>query len=89
MMVQAVVVAAIVTDTDLNELDPAGLHTVIHHSAGDVDRMRREAATVVDDMHTRTGLWDRLPESTMSLPQVDAALLEYIQRLRPGTARGA
>lgn len=81
-------VAAIITDTNLVELDPQGFHSVIHHSTEDVARMRREAAPIVDQMHETTGLWDRLPESKTSLSDVDTALLAYIKGFAPGHRQG-
>lgn len=72
-------VAALVTDRNLNILDPEGFKMVVHFPAEEVTSLRAAAHPVVQEMHDQTGLWDRLPTGT-PLTEVDAKLHEYISQ---------
>lgn len=81
-------VAVLITDTDLNILDETGYQAVIYYSEEEVEAIKAKTSPYVIDMHTKTGLWDRLPQGK-PLEQVDAELLAYMKSLVPGekTAR--
>lgn len=72
-------VAAIVTDRNLNILDPLGFNMVIHYPKEEVAKLRNAAVPLVQDMHDKTGLWDRMPSGTPR-HEVDEKLHEYISQ---------
>lgn len=72
-------VAAIVTDRNLNILDPLGFNMVIQYPEEEVEAIRNASVPFVQDMHDKTGLWDRLPSGTPRL-EVDEKLHEYISQ---------
>jgi oligoribonuclease len=71
-------VAVLVTDSELNVLDP-GLDLVI--SASDADLDGRE--DVVAEMHAKSGLTDAVRASTLSLAEAEQQLLAYVKRFVP------
>lgn len=76
-------IAAIVTDTDLNELSEPFMR-IIHYPEAEAVRLRDEVANdFVRNMHQATGLWDLLPTGT-PVEQVDEELLAFIQTYAPG-----
>lgn len=70
-------VACLVTDLDLNILDEVGFNEVIHYPYAEIAEMRDNAAPVVQEMHDKTGLWNKLP-SGLPMTTVDSRLQEYI-----------
>lgn len=75
-------VAVLVTDADLNILDEEGYQSTIFYSRADVDRLISGTSEFVVNMHTATGLWDRLPEGKPQ-DQVDEELLAYMKEFVP------
>jgi oligoribonuclease len=71
-------VAAVVTDPDLKLLDD-GIDVVIHADDAALDGM----ADVVQQMHERSGLTTAVRESTVTLPQAEDIILEYVRRHVP------
>lgn len=77
-------VAALVTDRNLNILDPDGFNMVIHYPQEQVASLKAACNPYVQEMHEKTGLWERLPDGT-PLEQVDSKLHEYISQFsEPG-----
>lgn len=75
-------IACLITDWDLNFLEDAGFQKEIYYSAADVVNLKAETVPYVLEMHTKTGLWDRLPNGT-PVSEVDAGLLEYLREYIP------
>lgn len=75
-------VAILVTDTDLNILDEDGFEAVVQYTDAEVEEMKKSVIPYVLDMHTKTGLWERLPEGK-PLNQVEEEALAYIKRFAP------
>ncbi|WP_448624746.1 oligoribonuclease [Geodermatophilus sp. URMC 64] len=71
-------VAVLVTDSELNALDP-GLDLVISAPGDELDAM----TTVVADMHAKSGLTDAVRASTLSLAEAEQQLLAYIKQFVP------
>jgi oligoribonuclease len=71
-------VAVVVTDSQLNVLDP-GLDVVIHAEDADLDRMEE----VVTTMHAKSGLTDAVRASTVTLEDAAEQVLGYVQRFVP------
>ncbi|MGY1604717.1 oligoribonuclease [Geodermatophilus sp. SYSU D00815] len=71
-------VAVLVTDSELNPLDP-GLDLVINAPDDVLDGM----TDVVAEMHARSGLTDAVRASTLSLAEAEQQLLAYIKRFVP------
>lgn len=71
-------VAILVTDLDLNVLDDEGFHSVIHYYPDEIEAIKELTVPYVLDMHTKTGLWDKLHRGT-DLEIVDGELLEYMK----------
>ena len=71
-------VAVVVTDSQLNVLDP-GLDVVIHAEDADLDRMEE----VVTTMHAKSGLTDAVRASTVTLEDAAEQVLAYVQRFVP------
>lgn len=84
-------VACLMTDLDLNELDPQGFEATIRYTPEQAARMRAAAVSFVQEMHDRSGLWSMLsdPDVTSPLGEVQAELLDYVTRFAPAarTAR--
>jgi oligoribonuclease len=81
-------VACLVTDLELNILDETGYESVIWYPESCIDELKSKTDPYVVDMHTKTGLWDRLSQGTMK-HRVETELLEYIRNFipEPKTAR--
>ena len=75
-------IACLVTDEDLNILDTDGYQAVVRHGLWGARRAYRKAIPYVQDMHTITGLWDKL-EDGKPLKQIDDELFSYIARFSP------
>lgn len=71
-------VAFLVTDLDLNILDETGYQAVVHYPVEEVEAIKAKTNDYVVDMHTKTGLWDRLPQGK-PLEQIDDELLAYLK----------
>jgi oligoribonuclease len=71
-------VAVVVTDSDLNVLDP-GLDLIISADDADLDAMNE----VVDEMHRKSGLTDAVRAATLTVAEAEQQLLAYIKRFVP------
>jgi oligoribonuclease len=71
-------VAVLVTDSELNVLDP-GLDLVISADDADLDGMTE----VVAEMHRKSGLTDAVRGSTLTLAEAEQRLLAYVKRFVP------
>lgn len=71
-------VAALVTDADLNLLDP-GLDVIIHTSDDVLDTM----VPYVRDMHASSGLTEQVRSSTVTLGAAETMVLDYIRKYVP------
>jgi len=71
-------IAALVTDSDLNILG-AGIDVVIHTD----DEALAGMPEVVVAMHARSGLTERVRESTVTLEEAENMVLEYIREHVP------
>jgi len=74
---ELVEIAVVVTDFDLNVLDP-GFHIVIKPDASALENM----GEFVTEMHRSSGLLDEIPHG-VSLADAEFQALEYIQRFAP------
>jgi oligoribonuclease len=72
-------VAALVTDRNLNILDPNGFNMTIRYSPEEVAAIYETSDPYVQNMHKVTGLWEKLPNGT-PLAEVDDKLHEYISQ---------
>jgi oligoribonuclease len=71
-------VAVLITDSELNPLDP-GLDLVISADDADLDAM----TDVVVEMHAKSGLTDAVRASTLTVAEAEQQLLAYIKRFVP------
>jgi len=71
-------VAVVVTDSELNVLDP-GLDVIIHAEDADLDGMVR----VVTEMHAKSGLTEEVRASTVTLAEAEQQVLAYVKRFVP------
>ncbi|TFV64458.1 oligoribonuclease [Geodermatophilus sp. DF01-2] len=71
-------VAVLVTDSELNVLDP-GLDLVISADDADLDGM----VDVVAEMHAKSGLTDAVRASTLTVAEAEQQLLTYVKRFVP------
>jgi oligoribonuclease len=71
-------VAVLVTDSELNVLDP-GLDLIIGADDADLDDMD----DVVKEMHAKSGLTDEVRASTRTLAEAEQELLAYVKRFVP------
>lgn len=71
-------VAVVVTDSQLNVLDP-GLDVIIHAEDRDLAGM----ADVVTEMHAKSGLTEEVRASTVTLEEAQALVLAYVKRFVP------
>jgi oligoribonuclease len=71
-------IAVVVTDSDLNVLDP-GLDLII--SAGDADLDGMDEFVV--EMHRKSGLTDAVRAATLTVPEAEQQVLAYIKRWVP------
>jgi oligoribonuclease len=75
-------VAALVTDIDLNIVDAEGYQAVVKYNPSEVDLVQSMTNDYVLNMHSKTGLWRKLP-SGKPLAQIDDELLAYISHYVP------
>ena len=71
-------IAALVTDSDLNILGE-GVDVVIHADDAALAAMPQ----VVTEMHAKSGLTDRVRESTVTMAQAEQLVLDYIREFVP------
>jgi oligoribonuclease len=71
-------VAVLVTDSELNVLDP-GLDLIISADDADLDAMN----DVVAEMHAKSGLTDAVRRSTLTVAEAEQQLLAYVKRFVP------
>jgi oligoribonuclease len=71
-------VAVVVTDSQLNVLDP-GLDVIIHAE----DSALAGMADVVTEMHARSGLTEEVRASTVTLEEAAEQVLAYVKRFVP------
>ena len=71
-------VAVVVTDSQLNVLDP-GLDVIIHADEADLAAM----GDVVTEMHATSGLTEAVRASTVTLAQAEDLVLDYVKRFVP------
>jgi oligoribonuclease len=71
-------VAVLVTDSELNVLDP-GLDLVISADDADLDGMD----LVVLEMHAKSGLTDQVRASTLTMADAEQQVLAYVKRFVP------
>ncbi|MBT0568277.1 oligoribonuclease [Williamsia sp. CHRR-6] len=67
-------IAALVTDSDLNILGD-GVDVVIHADDADLDAM----PDVVKKMHAASGLTDEVRASTVTVPEAEKMVLDYVR----------
>jgi len=75
---QLIEVAVVVTDSQLNVLDP-GLDVVIHAD----DDVLAGMVDVVREMHGRSGLTEEVRASTVTLAEAEQQVLDYVKRFAP------
>ncbi|MGJ0121612.1 oligoribonuclease [Williamsia sp. MIQD14] len=68
-------IAALVTDSDLNILGD-GVDVVIHADDADLDAM----PDVVKKMHAASGLTDEVRASTITVPEAEKMVLDYVRK---------
>ncbi|MCV2490864.1 oligoribonuclease [Geodermatophilus sp. YIM 151500] len=71
-------VAVVITDSELNVLDP-GLDLVIAADDATLDAME----DVVAEMHAKSGLTDAVRSATLTVPEAEQQLLAYVKRFVP------
>ena len=71
-------IAVLVTDSELNILDD-GVDVVIHADDAALDAM----PDVVRDMHASSGLTPLVRESTVTMAEAEAAVLDYVRKHVP------
>jgi oligoribonuclease len=71
-------VAVLVTDSELNVLDP-GLDLIVSADDADLDGMTE----VVAEMHAKSGLTEEVRASTLTLAEAEQELLAYVKRFVP------
>jgi oligoribonuclease len=76
---ELVEIAVVITDFELNVLDP-GLSIVIRPDASALENM----SAFVRDMHTTSGLIEEIPNGK-SLAEAEYEVLEYVLKYAPGT----
>ena len=76
-------IAVVVTDADLQTLDP-GIDIVIHAEDHQLDAM----VPVVQEMHASSGLTEEVRRSTVTMAEAESRVLDYVRRFvpEPGTA---
>ena len=74
-------VAFFVTDPNLNLLDENGYEAFVKHE--NVDELYKNSGEYIQDMHTKTGLWDVLKTGeTKSLSTIDQELHDYVLKFK-------
>ncbi|MBN1091995.1 oligoribonuclease [Blastococcus sp. TML/M2B] len=71
-------VAVVITDSELNVLDP-GLDLIIGADDADLDGMN----DVVQEMHAKSGLTEEVRASTLTVAEAEQQVLAYIKRWVP------
>lgn len=70
-------VAAIITDGDFNEIAEP-FEAKVRFENWQVGMMKNRSKDVVREMHEKTGLWDSLKTSGITLPMLDDRLAKFI-----------
>lgn len=75
-------VACIITDGELNQLDDGVFHSVVYWPKHGMEMVRDNSATVVQEMHAKTGLWDKVTDAKIARPLrvIDYELLEFLKK---------
>jgi oligoribonuclease len=76
-------IACFVTDNDLNLLDDEGYEAVVKYDKASAEAAYAQANDFVKNMHSETGLWDRLTTDGKTLDVIDQEVTEYIRRFQP------
>lgn len=63
-----------ITDSNFNIIDP-GFEVVIHHPRDQLDQVMNDFVT---NMHTQSGLLDKIEQSSISLAQAEQMMIEYV-----------
>lgn len=71
-------VAVLITDSELNVLDP-GLDLIISADDADLDAMNE----VVREMHAKSGLTEEVRASTLTMAEAEQQVLAYVKRFVP------
>lgn len=73
-----------ITDQYFNIIDP-GFEVVVHHTQEDLQAVMNEYVT---NMHTQSGLLERIEQSTVSLAQAEQMMIDYIAsfNIAPGSS---
>lgn len=80
---QLLEVALVMTDWNLNVLD-GGYSTAIKYTAATASALRAKSAPFVQEMHDRTGLWERLESpSARPIETVRKQIFEYLKHFAP------
>lgn len=75
-------VAFYMTDPELNLLEEDGYEAFV--AWDDVDRIYEESDDFIKNMHTSTGLWERLKaDDVKPLTQIDEELTQFITQFQP------
>lgn len=72
-------IAVIVTDAELNILDEVGFHAIRHFNKIKAQAIKEATTPYVQEMHTKTGLWDKLVTGTY-IWEIDGDLVRYLKR---------
>jgi oligoribonuclease len=75
-------VACLVTDGQLNVLDETGYTAAVLYSKTAAEQLKANTNEFVQQMHTATGLWDRLLTGK-PLTVIDEELVDYISQYSP------
>jgi len=75
-------VGCIITDLDLNILDPEGYRAAVYYPESIVEQLKTNAVPFVQEMHTKTGLWDELPKGEL-LSTINDQLSAYVKGFFP------
>lgn len=76
-------IACFVTDNDLNILDNIGYEAVVKYTAEEAEKAYLKAVPFVQEMHSSTGLWERLVNDSKELSVIDSEITEYIKQFQP------
>lgn len=75
-------IACIVVDTDFNVLSDEPFRAVVRYTPDEAEALYGGSDEFVQDMHTKTGLWEAILEGT-PLAQIETDLLAFIKRYAP------
>lgn len=78
---QLLEVAGVITDQNLNIINETFFEEVIYHTPEETINLYETASSIVKDMHTKTGLWEKLSTGT-PLKTVDETLQNIIKQAK-------